>query len=109
MYVPNHIQAVEDGTVIEVFLGVASRTSNAVTSFGELESVTVDGTSGSFLSSSILTKKSYLEFSDNFQILLRHTVRNLPFLSKNSTLISRENCRFSGGQKLVKMLWFWTF
>ena len=31
------------------------------------------------------------------------------FLSKNSTLISRENCRFFLGEKLVKMLWFWTF
>ena len=38
-----------------------------------------------------------------------HTVRNLHFLSKNSTLISTENCRFLGGEKLVKMLWFWTF
>ena len=27
----------------------------------------------------------------------RHTVRNLHFLSKNSTLISRENCRFFVG------------
>ena len=25
---------------------------------------------------------------------LFHTVRNLPFLYKNSTLISKENCRF---------------
>ena len=41
--------------------------------------------------------------------VLHHTVRNLHFLSKNSTLISRENCRFFGGEKLVKMLWFWTF
>ena len=69
----------------------------------------------------------------------QHTVRNLHFLSKNSTLISRENCRFfflvknswkccgfglfscwqlwfhekncqkKLGEKLVKMLWFWTF
>ena len=38
-----------------------------------------------------------------------HTVRNLHFLSKNSTLISRENYRFFGGEKLVKMLWFGTF
>ena len=38
-----------------------------------------------------------------------HTVRNLHFLSKNSTLISRENCRFFWGENLVKMLWFWTF
>ena len=38
-----------------------------------------------------------------------HTVRNLHFLSKNSTLISQENCRFFWGEKLVKMLWFWTF
>ena len=37
------------------------------------------------------------------------TVRNLHFLSKNSTLISRQNCRFLSGEKLVKMLWFWTF
>ena len=26
----------------------------------------------------------------------KHTVRNLHFLSQNSTLISRENCRFFG-------------
>ena len=39
----------------------------------------------------------------------KHTVRNLHFLSKNSTLISRENCRFFSGEKLVKMLFFWTF
>ena len=38
-----------------------------------------------------------------------HTVRNLHFLSKNSTLISREKGRFFWGEKLVKMLWFWTF
>ena len=37
-----------------------------------------------------------------------HTVRNLHFLSENSTLISRQNCRFFGGEKLVKMLWFCT-
>ena len=36
---------------------------------------------------------------------VRHTVHNLHFLSKNSTLISR----FFLGEKLVKMLWFWTF
>merc|ERR1711860_489890 len=39
---------------------------------------------------------------------LYHTVLNLHFLSKNSTLISRENCRFLWGEKLEKMLWFWT-
>ena len=38
-----------------------------------------------------------------------HTVRNLHFLSKYSTLISKENCLSFLGQKLVKMLWFWTF
>ena len=37
-----------------------------------------------------------------------HTVSNRHFLSKNSTLISRENCLFFLGEKLVKMLWFWT-
>merc|ERR1712049_27355 len=37
-----------------------------------------------------------------------HTVRNLHFLSKNSTLSFRENCRFFLGEKLVKMLWFLT-
>ena len=30
---------------------------------------------------------------------MEHTVRNLHFLFKNSTLISRENCRFLGGWK----------
>ena len=40
---------------------------------------------------------------------LLHTVQNLHFLSKNSTLICRENCRFLGGEKLVKTLWFWAF
>ena len=42
----------------------------------------------------------------------KHTVRNLHFLSKNSTLISWENCRFFEGEKLVKILWFcqnWIF
>ena len=33
-----------------------------------------------------------------------HTVRNLHFLSKNSTLISRENCRFFWLENLVNML-----
>ena len=42
-------------------------------------------------------------------IQVYHTVRNLHFLSKNSTLISRENCPFFCVEKLVKMLWFWTF
>ena len=37
----------------------------------------------------------------HFYNVQKHTVRNLHFLSKNSTLIFRE--------KLVKMLWFWTF
>ena len=70
--------------------------------------------------------------------LHHHTIRNLHFLSKNSTLICRENCRFFGlktrenvvvldflavenfdftrkivkknlGKKFVKMLWFLTF
>ena len=35
-----------------------------------------------------------------------HIVRNLHFLSKYSTLISRENFRFFWGEKFVKMLWF---
>ena len=37
-----------------------------------------------------------------------HIVLNFYFLSKNSTLISRENGRFFGGEKLVKM-WFLEF
>ena len=41
--------------------------------------------------------------------LTTHTVRNLHFLSKNSALISLKNRRIFGGEKLVKMLWFWTF
>ena len=54
-----------------------------------------------------------LDFSSiigNFYTLFLKTVcKNLHFLSKNSTLISRENCWFFWGGKLVKMLWFWTF
>ena len=53
-----------------------------------------------------------VQFSSKKYILTklqRHTVRNLHFLSKISTLISRENCRFVLGEKLVKMLRFWTF
>ena len=44
--------------------------------------------------------------SNSFQFT--HTVRNLHFLSKNSTLISRENCQFCWDEKLVKMLLLWT-
>ena len=51
-----------------------------------------------------IPSKSEKKFS-----ILKHTVRNLHFLSKNSTLITRENCRFFWGEKLVKMLWFWSF
>ena len=41
----------------------------------------------------------------------KHTVRNLHFLSKNTTLISRENCRFFGVKNSWKcfgfgQLWF---
>ena len=39
-----------------------------------------------------------------YQQLLSHTVRNLHFLSKNSTLISREKFSNCFGRKLVKML-----
>ena len=40
----------------------------------------------------------FSKFIDFFQFFLDfHTVRNLHFLSKNSTLISRENCRFFFG------------
>ena len=42
-----------------------------------------------------------------YTVYMIHTVRNLHFLSKNSTLISRENCRVLFGEKLVKMLCFW--
>ena len=38
----------------------------------------------------------------NFNVL--HTVGNLHFLSKKSTLISRENCQFFGGEKLVNVV-----
>ena len=53
--------------------------------------------------------KSHSRSITKLSLFLSHTVRNLHFLSKNSTLISRENCRFFWGEKLVKMLWFWTF
>ena len=49
------------------------------------------------------------KYEDLGKTFYLYTVRNLHFLSKNSTLISRENCRFFWGEKLVKMLWFWTF
>ena len=51
------------------------------------------------LQSLIKIFKRYKKFRHLHQwlkILLKHTVRNLHFLSKNSTLISRENCRFFG-------------
>ena len=38
-----------------------------------------------------------------------HTVRNLHFLSKNSTLISSENCRFFGWKNSWKCCDFWLF
>ena len=52
---------------------------------------------------SVRFARIYLSEADIFYI-----ERNLHFLSKNSTLISRENCLFLGGEKLVKMFWFWT-
>ena len=48
----------------------------------------------------IYKKKINFPFSQDQQItlhIMHHTVRNLHFLSKNSTLISRENCRFLFG------------
>ena len=39
-----------------------------------------------------------------YKVLENHTVRNLHFLSQNSILISRENCRFFWGEKLVKLI-----
>ena len=41
--------------------------------------------------------------------MMHHTVRNLHFLSKNSTLISRENCRFLFGWKTRKNVVVWDF
>ena len=50
------------------------------------------------------------EQEENFEMQeVIKTVLNLHFLSKNSTLISRKNCRFFWGEKFVKMLRFWTF
>ena len=55
-----------------------------------------------------LMVKTILGGKSTFDYL--HTVRNLHFLSKNSTSTSRENCRaFLLDEKLVKMLWLWTF
>ena len=42
-------------------------------------------------------------------IILNTLFEIFSFCPKISTLISRENCRFFGGKKLVKMLWFLTF
>ena len=44
----------------------------------------------------------------NFNLVLVQ-IEIFIFWSKNSTLISRENYRVFLGEKLVKMLWFWTF
>ena len=50
--------------------------------------------------SSLISKKYLLmHYCPKFVVSWKHTVRNLQFLSKNSTLISRENCRFLGGEK----------
>ena len=50
-----------------------------------------------FYSSGYVSKNSFIHSIFLLQfLLLNHTIRNLHFLSKNSTLISRENCRFSG-------------
>merc|ERR1711860_110338 len=43
--------------------------------------------------------KHYKSVLDETVSVSLHTVRNLHFLSKNSTLISRENCRFFLGEK----------
>ena len=68
-------------------------------------------TAASSISSSIsyIVHNRVTRFFSDIALDLTHTVRNLHLLSKNSTLTSRENCRFFLGEKLVKMLWFWTF
>ena len=38
------------------------------------------------------------KFAFMLDAVMMHTVRNLHFLSKNSSLISRENCRFFGSK-----------
>ena len=43
--------------------------------------------------------KSREYFELKLSTVLQHTVRNLHFSSKNSTLISRENCQFILGGK----------
>ena len=55
-----------------------------------------------------LVVSRYISHNETF-LLLGHTVRNLHFLSKNSTLISRENCRFFLDEKLAQMLSYWAF
>ena len=53
--------------------------------------------------SSLISKKYLLmHYCPKSVTSWKHTVRNLQFLSKNSTLISRENCRFFG---VVKNSW----
>ena len=47
--------------------------------------------------------------SNFFNFVQFHTVRNLHFLSKNSTLISRENCRFFGVKNPWKCCGFGLF
>ena len=44
-----------------------------------------------------------------FLVSICHTVRNLHFMSKHSTLISRENCRLSWVKNSWKCCGFWLF
>ena len=43
-----------------------------------------------------VSNRSNLNQAQIVKPTIKHTVRNLHFLSKNSTLISRENCRVFG-------------
>ena len=56
--------------------------------------------------STSINVKANCENEEALLSLFLHTVRNFHFLSENSTLIFRENCRFFLGEKLEKMLWF---
>ena len=59
-------------------------------------------------------KEKYMHFTPNHKFIFLHSsqcfkmTNHLKYV-QISTLISRENCRFLGGEKLVKLLWFCTF
>ena len=55
-----------------------------------------------------LLRSQYIYMAIHLSTIVTHCSKS-SFFVQNSTLISRQNCRFHLGEKLVKMLWFWPF